>query len=59
MVRSIEKLEDKREILATIGSIINKYETRIKPSYVFGCIDDHNKSEEMYNFLRNIGFDRI
>lgn len=36
-----------------------EYETRIKPSYVFGCVDDHNKSEEMYNFLRNIGFDRI
>ena len=36
-----------------------EYETKIKPSYVLGCIDDHNKSEEMYNFLRNIGFDRI
>lgn len=30
MVRSIEKLEDKREILATIGSVINRYESRIK-----------------------------
>lgn len=32
IVRSIEELEDKREILATIGSVINKYETRVKPN---------------------------
>lgn len=29
IVRSIEELEDKKEILATIGSIMNKYESRI------------------------------
>ena len=30
IVNSIEELENKNEILATIGSILNKYETRIK-----------------------------
>jgi len=30
IVRSIERLEDKREILATIGSVMNKYESRVK-----------------------------
>jgi len=30
IVRSIEQLEDKREILATIGSVINTYESRVK-----------------------------
>lgn len=36
-----------------------EYETKIKPSYILGCIDDHGKSEEIYNFLRNMGFDRV
>lgn len=30
IVNSIETLEDKKEILATIGSVLNRYETRIK-----------------------------
>ena len=30
IVRSIEELENKKEILATIGSIINRYQTRVK-----------------------------
>lgn len=30
IVRSIEELESKREILATIGSVLNRYESRIK-----------------------------
>lgn len=30
IVRSIEELENKREILATIGSVLNRYESRIK-----------------------------
>lgn len=30
IVNSIESLEDKKEILATIGEVINKYESRIK-----------------------------
>lgn len=36
-----------------------EYETKIKPFYNLVPIDDHSKNEEMYNFLRSIGFDRI
>ena len=36
-----------------------EYETKIKISGMLGPIDDHSKSEEIYNFLRKLGFDRI
>ena len=33
IVKSIEELEDKKEILATIGEAINHYETRVTPKH--------------------------
>ena len=36
-----------------------EYETKIKPFYNLVPLDDHAKNEEMYKFLRNIGFDRV
>lgn len=36
-----------------------EYETRIKIANILPPIDDHSKSEEMYNFLRKMGFDRV
>lgn len=42
IVRSIEELESKKEILATIGSVLNRYESRIKlndkNSFVYNSI---------------------
>ena len=42
IVRAIEELEDKREILATIGEVINKYESRVsledKTHWVFNSL---------------------
>ncbi len=42
IVRNIEQLEEKREILATIGSILNGYESRIKlndnSSFVYNSV---------------------
>lgn len=42
IVRSIETLEDKKEILATIGEVINKYESRVsfddKTHWVFNSL---------------------
>lgn len=42
IVRSIETLEDKKEILAAIGEVINKYETRVsledKTHWVFNSL---------------------
>lgn len=36
-----------------------EYETKIKPFYCLPYIDDHGKSQVMFDFLRSIGFDRI
>lgn len=36
-----------------------QYETKINLSGTLPPVDDHSKSEEMYNFLRKLGFDRI
>ena len=36
-----------------------EYETKIKPFYCLPPIDDHEKSQAMFEFLRNIGFDRV
>lgn len=36
-----------------------EYETKLKISNILVPVDDHVKSEEMYNFLRRLGFDRV
>lgn len=36
-----------------------EYETRIKPFCLIPPIDDHEKSQAIFDFLRNIGFDRV
>lgn len=36
-----------------------EYETKISIAGVLPALDDHSKSEEMYNFLRKLGFDRV
>ena len=36
-----------------------QYETKITPFAIIGPVDDHERSEEIYNFLRKLGFDRI
>ena len=43
IVRSIEEIENKKEILATIGSVINKYESRItdKDHFVYNSLWIH------------------
>lgn len=42
IVNSIEELENKKEILATIGSVLNKYESRVK---------EDDKSNFVYNSI--------
>lgn len=36
-----------------------EYETKLKIAGMISPIDDHSKSEEIYEFLRKLGFDRI
>lgn len=36
-----------------------QYETKINPFAILRPLDDHERSEEMYDFLRKLGFDRI
>ena len=36
-----------------------QYETKINPFAILRPVDDHQRSEEVYDFLRKLGFDRI
>lgn len=36
-----------------------QYETKLNIAGTLAPVDDHSKSEEIYNFLRKLGFDRV
>lgn len=36
-----------------------QYETKLNIAGTLAPVDDHSKSEEIYNFLRNLGFERV
>lgn len=36
-----------------------EYETKIRAAAILGPVDDHEKNEDMYEFLRKLGFDRV